>query len=91
MGDHIMVDSVETGYQIIHKIYQDNKTVDDIAKVTDTTPHTVYAWINGRKLPSTDQLFIMARYLGCLMDDLIVGDDSERLDLASDKEKELPA
>ena len=48
-------------------------TVKDIQIIMGfASPYPVYKWINGKNLPSIDNLMMLARILGVKMDDIVV-------------------
>ena len=48
-------------------------TVKDIQIIMGfASPYPVYKWINGKNLPSIDNLMMLAKILGVKMDDIVV-------------------
>ena len=52
-------------------------TVRDIQMIMGfSSPYPVYKWINGKNLPSLDNLIILATVLGVKMDDIVVSKET---------------
>ena len=63
----------ETGKQIKSIMQSKGLSVKDIQRACEfTTPQAVYKWINGKNIPTVDNLVIVASLLGCRINDIVV-------------------
>ena len=45
--------------------------VSDVAEATGISPSTFSDWKNGKSVPKTDKMYLIARYLGVHIEDLL--------------------
>lgn len=70
-----MVDMEATGKNIKRLIKKNNLSYRDIQKAClFRTDKAIYKWMQGRSLPTIDNLVILADLFHCTMDDIIVVD-----------------
>ena len=68
------IDKVETGKQIRHLMNSLGLTVVDVQKYMGlATQQAVYHWLNGRSLPSIDNVYALSELFGVPMDKIICG------------------
>ena len=68
-----VIDVKATGERINELKDAAGVTVKDIQTVMGfASPYPVYKWINGKNLPTLDNLMILAMVLGVKMDDIVV-------------------
>jgi len=68
-----VIDIKATGERINELKDAAGMTVKDIQTIMGfASPYPVYKWINGKNLPSIDNLMMLARILGVKMDDIVV-------------------
>ena len=68
-----VIDIKATGERINELKDVAGMTVKDIQTIMGfASPYPVYKWINGKNLPSIDNLMMLARILGVKMDDIVV-------------------
>ena len=68
-----VIDLKATGERINELKDAAGMTVKDIQTIMGfASPYPVYKWINGKNLPSIDNLMMLARILGVKMDDIVV-------------------
>lgn len=68
-----VIDIKATGERINELKDAAGMTVKDIQTIMGfASPYPVYKWINGKNLPSIDNLMMLARILGVKMDDIAV-------------------
>lgn len=51
------------------------------------SPQAVYKWLNGKALPSTENLFVLSRILGLPIEELLVQEEKAREKVAGDGKK----
>lgn len=67
------ISKVETGKKIRKLMNQYGVTVREIQEEMELeSPQAVYKWLNGRAIPSTENLLILGRLLNVPMEDMIV-------------------
>lgn len=70
---YVSIDAVMTGQVLNHMIKKKGYTVGDIQKkLSLSCPHSIYRWLNGKALPSVDNLYILSTILKEHMEDLLV-------------------
>ena len=68
-----VIDIKATGERINELKDVAGMTVKDIQTIMGfASPYPVYKWINGKNLPSIDNLMMLAKILGVKMDDIVV-------------------
>jgi len=68
-----VIDVKATGERINELKNAAGITVKDIQMVMGfASPYPVYKWINGKNLPTIDNLMILATMLGVKMDDIVM-------------------
>lgn len=71
---YAMIDREATGKRIKECMEVRGFTVQDVQKYLNlATPQAVYHWLNGRSLPSIDNLYALSEYLHVPMDSLVRG------------------
>ena len=69
----LVVNVEKTGKQIHANMKRAGFTVEGLQKELNlAVPQSIYHWINGRNLPTLDNLLIMSRLFECEIDDLLV-------------------
>lgn len=69
----ISLDLVATGNNIKKLIKDRNLKISDVQfKFGFNTPQSIYCWMRGEKMPSIDNLVILADILNCKLDDIII-------------------
>lgn len=67
------VDQIATGENINRLRLNANMSVKDIQTVFGfERPQAVYHWINGRSMPTVDNLVILATIFGVTLDELVI-------------------
>ena len=67
------IDVKETGRNIKRLMEEGGVTPSNIQLWCGfTTVQPIYHWMNGRNLPSVDNLLILSAVLGCSMEDILV-------------------
>lgn len=80
------VSKIETGKQIRKLMKANGVTVREIQEEMDLeSPQAVYKWLNGRSLPSTENLLFLAKLLRVPMEEMLVLESQ----CAYEREKEL--
>ena len=73
---YTQIDIVLTGRKI-HSVLLENgckvRQLQEILKLSCTQP--IYRWINGKTLPTVDNLYMMHRVFGMHMEDMLVARD----------------
>lgn len=73
--DRSFINVIGTGENIYRLMWLNNLSVKDVqAAFGFTTPQAIYKWINGKNLPSLDNLVNLARIFKCKVDDILVVD-----------------
>lgn len=68
-----IVDVKRTGQNIYHLMQEQQVSIKDVQEVCGfTTPQAIYKWLNGKNLPTIDNLVILACLLHCTIDDIII-------------------
>ena len=68
-----VIDVKATGERISELKNAAGMSVKDIQKIMGfASPYPVYKWINGKNLPTLDNLIALAELFGVKMDDIIV-------------------
>ena len=66
----------ETGKKIRRLMAWNNVTVREIQEEMELeSPQAVYKWLNGRAIPSTENLLILSKLLNAPMEDMLVLDE----------------
>lgn len=69
----ISLDTELTGQRIHDVMKEHGYTVKRLQEKMDLIcPHTVYKWIEGYRIPSTDNLYKLSKILGVSMENLLV-------------------
>ena len=66
------IDMVRTGRNIQHYMQICHLSVSDIQRMCSCSHQAVYQWINGKVLPSVDNLRILASAFHVPMDDIVI-------------------
>ena len=75
-----IIDSVKTGKRIHNFMKMKNITAKDVQNALELTcVQAVYHWINGRWLPSLENLYALSDLFGVPMDMIVVGNRRSRL------------
>lgn len=69
---HIKIDSILTGNKIKALMNQKQVDVKLLANSLGVSNQAVYKWLNGKALPSLDNIFQISKLLGTSVDELIV-------------------
>lgn len=69
----LVINVKKTGKRIHSSMKRAGFTVEGLQKELNlAAPQSIYHWINGRNLPTIDNLLIMSRLFDCKIDDLLV-------------------
>lgn len=69
----LVINVEKTGKRIQANMKRAGFTVEELQKELNlAVPQSIYHWINGRNLPTIDNLLIMSRLFECKIDDLLV-------------------
>lgn len=67
------IDVVETGNNIYWLMTINGLSVKDLqGKFGFSTPQAIYKWVNGKSLPTIDNLVSLAYIFNCKIDDIII-------------------
>ena len=67
------IDCVQTGKNLTELMYLHDVNVKQLANTLGVSNQAVYKWLNGKALPSLDNLFQISHILNVSMDDIVVG------------------
>jgi len=71
----LQINQEKTGLRIHQLMDERGFSVNDVKDVMGfANPQAVYHWLNGRSLPSLDNLYILSQMLKTPMDDILVVD-----------------
>lgn len=70
--DHPVVDPKATGLQIYRLREAKGLSVNDICDAVGVSVPAVYHWQNGIRLPSIDNLVVLASIFGVTIDEIVV-------------------
>lgn len=74
-----IIDKVKTGEQIRKHMNSLGLTVTDVQKYMGlSTPQAVYHWLNGRSLPTLDNVYALSELFRVPMDQIICGNREYR-------------
>ena len=72
---YLSIRQKETGNQIKRLLKENGYTVKDVQNAMGfENPQAIYKWMEGRSLPSLDNLIILSRILHISMEDILVVD-----------------
>lgn len=70
---YISLNTKLTGQRIYSVMKERGYTVKKLQEKMDLTcPHTIYKWIQGCRIPTTDNLYRLSKVLGVSMENLLV-------------------
>ena len=69
--DYPSIDLEATGKNLKAIMKARGVTVKDIMNVCHVTNQSVYRWLDGQTLPKIDNLYVIAKYLGVRMEQII--------------------
>lgn len=69
--DYPSIDLEATGKNLKAIMKAWGVTVNDIMNVCHVTNQSVYRWLDGQTLPKIDNLYVIAKYLGVRMEQII--------------------
>lgn len=73
-----VINMVDTCNKIKSACQEKGYTAKDLQKLFGfDSPQACYKWLQGKSLPSIDNLIILSRWLGIGLEELIVTDDME--------------
>ena len=67
------IDCVQTGKNLTELMYSHDVNVKQLANTLGVSNQAVYKWLNGKALPSLDNLFQISHILNVSMDDIVIG------------------
>ena len=67
------IDCVQTGKNLTELMALHDVDVKQLANTLGVSNQAVYKWLNGKALPSLDNLFQIGHILNVSMDDIVVG------------------
>lgn len=68
------IDKVKTGIQIRYLMDSRDLTVTDVQKYMGlSTPQAVYHWLNGRSLPTLDNIYALSELFRVPIDEIVCG------------------
>lgn len=71
------IDMTKTGMLLKKRISEAGYTVKDIQKLLNLScPQPIYRWYKGQILPTLEHLFILSRFLGVHMEELLVAQEN---------------
>lgn len=70
------IDLVGTGINIKKLMILNNFKIHNLANTIGVTDIAVYRWIEGRTIPSIDNLLILSKIFDCNIEDIIVTEES---------------
>ena len=73
---HIKIDCVQTGRKLAELMKLRSVDVRNFANTLGVSNQAVYKWLNGKALPSLENLFQISRMFNVSMDDIVVGAES---------------
>ena len=66
----------KTGKKIMELLVESNVDVKTLANTIGVSNQSVYKWVNGKSLPTLENMYQISKILGVTIDDIIVGSDS---------------
>ena len=71
------ISKIETGKRIRRLLRECGVTVRDVQEEMELeSPQAIYKWLNGRALPSLENLLILGRLLNVSMEDMLVAEQT---------------
>ena len=67
------IDCVQTGKKLTELMASQAVDVKQLANTLGVSNQAVYKWLNGKALPSLDNLFQISHILNVSMDDIVIG------------------
>lgn len=84
------ISKVETGKRIRRLLKECGVTVRDVQEEMELeSPQAIYKWLNGKSLPSTENLLILAKMLRIPMEEMIVTEEQNKYEAAKRLEWEI--
>lgn len=72
MNEKYIINKKATGLKLYRLIQQSGKSFAEIAECLDLqSPRVIYDWVNGNKLPSTENLYNLANLLNVQIEDIL--------------------
>jgi transcriptional regulator with XRE-family HTH domain len=65
------------GLRIYQLMQARNISVEEIKDLLDLSSRAVYLWLEGKRLPTLDNVYALSRILGVTMDEIVVGERTD--------------
>lgn len=73
---YTQIDIKKTGEKIMDLLTESNIDVKTLANTIGVSNQSVYKWVNGRSLPTLENIYQISKILNVPIDDIVIGNDS---------------